>query len=93
MILTIEEARDALRLDGADNDMILLPLVEAIPQYLLVTTGKRWDDEGEAASPLAKTTAKMLLTLWYNPDGLDSIRQQRTVDNLLKALSALVPKG
>lgn len=39
MIFTIEEARDILRIDGSDNDAIIIPLVSAIPPYLEATTG------------------------------------------------------
>ena len=39
MILTVEEGRDILRLDGTDNDHIITPLIEAIPPYLKETTG------------------------------------------------------
>ena len=31
MILSIEDARNALRVDGDFNDDIIIPLVEAIP--------------------------------------------------------------
>ncbi|VTS31615.1 Uncharacterised protein [Staphylococcus pseudintermedius] len=39
MIITIEEARNALRIDGDYNDEIIKPLIEAIPNYLYITTG------------------------------------------------------
>lgn len=83
MILTIEEARDVLRLDGGDNDELIMSLLHAIPGYIEVTTGCcNWSD-----SLLAKTVAKFLLQLWYNADGTDTERLQRTIDNLLTALT------
>ena len=39
MIFDITEARDILRLDGADNDGQITALVAAIPDYLTETTG------------------------------------------------------
>ncbi|MCL2867451.1 MAG: phage gp6-like head-tail connector protein [Clostridia bacterium] len=96
MILRIEEARDILRLDGTDNDFIIYPLLEAIPGYLEVTTGyvavpqaalEHWD-----YSPLARTVAGFLLQLWYNADGTDTEKLQKTINNLLAALSYTVKR-
>jgi hypothetical protein len=87
MILTIEEAREALRIDGSDNDAIIQPLVEAIPAYLELTTGKAWDEE--PIHPLAKTAAKFILQLWYFPQNEDAERLKKAIDGLLVALTAL----
>lgn len=85
MILTIEEAREALRIDGTDNDVMIIPLVMAIPNYLKATTGCSWL---EIENPLAKVAAKFILQLWYFPQNEDAFRLQRTIDTLLLALSA-----
>ncbi|MBM7650527.1 hypothetical protein JOC78_003524 [Bacillus ectoiniformans] len=87
MLITIEEARDTLRLDGADNDIIIIPLLEAIPSYLEATTGRTWDDT--PVHPLAATVTKFLLQLWYDPQGQESERLKKTIDNLLTALTAI----
>jgi len=87
VILTIEEARDTLRLDGPDNDEIIVPLVQAIPNYLKVTTGRGWYGEAEDF-PLVKVVAKFLLQLWFFPQQEDSVRLQRTIDSLLMTLAA-----
>jgi hypothetical protein len=87
MILTIEEAREALRIDGSSNDIIIQPLVDAIPSYLEVSTGKAWDDE--QIHPLAKTAAKFILQLWYFPQNEGAKQLQRAIDGLLVALTAL----
>lgn len=87
MILTLEEAKDTLRIDGTDNDFIILQLVEAIPNYLETTTGHRWDSE--PINPLAKTTASFILQLWYKEHGKDTEVLKRTIDNLLGTLTAL----
>ncbi len=86
MIFTPEEARDILRLDGPDNDHIIVPLVLAIPDYLETTTGYR--AVGEAFSPVARTAARFLLQLWYYGEHADTAKLERVVDCLLKALSA-----
>ena len=84
MIFTIEEAREVLRIDGADNDEQILALLAAIPSYLEITTGYVADGE---YSPLAKTAARFILQLWYFGDNADIAKLQRVIDNLLKALS------
>lgn len=88
MIITIEQARDVLRLDGEDNDGIIVPLLEAIPDYLEVSTG--YIPVRKKYSPLAQTAAKFILQLWYNADGTDTEKLQRTINNLLSALSVTV---
>ncbi|MDY6086609.1 MAG: head-tail connector protein [Succiniclasticum sp.] len=91
MIFTIEQARDILRIDGSDNDVIILPLLAAIPPYLEATTGysPRTDAGGEAVfSPIAKTAGQFLLQLWYYGENADTDKLQRVLDCLLKALSA-----
>lgn len=85
MVLTIEEAREALRIDGTANDVIIEPLLAAIPGYLRTTTGKSWDG---IDNPLVKVVAKFLLQLWYYPQSEDAVRLQRTIDSLLLTLSA-----
>ena len=85
LILTIEEAREALRIDGEDNDTIIISLVQAIPAYLQITTGRSWIEE---YNPLAKVAAKFILQLWYYPQSEDAVRIQRTIDSLLMTLAA-----
>jgi len=87
MILTIEEARDVLRLDGEDNDNIIVPLIEAIPQYLYETTGYQKRSRGNF-SPVARTAARFILQQWYFGEHSDSDKLQRVIECLLKALSA-----
>ena len=87
MIITIEEARNALRIDGDYNDEIIEPLIDAIPNYLYITTGRDWLDK--PVQPLAQTTAKFILQLWFDPQTQDSERLKRTIDSLLVSLTAL----
>lgn len=87
MLIDIEEARGALRVDGQDNDPIIIPLLESIPSYLETTTGRTWEDD--EVHPLAQTVTKFILQLWFDPQGQDSVRLKRTIDTLLVALTAL----
>ena len=85
MIITLEEARDTLRLDGNDNDIHIIALLEAIPPYLQHTTG--YVATGDY-SPVARTAAKFILQQWYFDSTAETDKIQRVIDNLLKALSA-----
>ena len=87
MTLDINEAREHLRVDGTDNDIIILSLLEAIPGYIEVTTGMT--PEQQATEPLVKTASKFILQLWYNAEQADSEKLQRTIDGLLKALTVM----
>lgn len=87
MLITIEEARDTLRVDGIDNDPIIKPLLVAIPSYLETTTGRDWLDD--PVHPLAQTVAKFILQLWFDPHSQDSSRLKRTIDSLLGALEVI----
>ena len=84
-MLTLDKAREWLRIDGTDNDDIISGLLDAIPGYIEVTTGMtptQQDDE-----PLAEAASKFILQLWYNAEQSDSEKLQRTIDGLLKALT------
>lgn len=85
MILDLSEAREVLRLDSKDNDVIIFSLLQAIPGYIEVTTGMTEVQQGQ--EPLAKTAAKFLLQLWYNAEQTDSEKLQKTIDSLLKAIT------
>lgn len=85
MVLTTSEAREWLRLDNGDNDAILEGLITSAAEYIELTTGL--DETAQEKSPLAKTATKFLLSLWYDPTQVDTDKLQRSIDNLLKALS------
>lgn len=87
MLISLQEARDTLRLDGEDNDPIMLPLLEAIPAYLEVSTGRNWDTE--PVHPLAQTVTKFILQLWFDGMDSESDRLKKTIDGLLTALTVI----
>ena len=84
-MLTIEKAREWLRLDNSDNDTIISGLIDSAVEYITLTTGL--SEAEQENSTLAETAQKFLLTLWYDPEQADSDKLQRSIDNLLKALS------
>lgn len=85
MLITTEEARNWLRLDNSDNDEVIAGLIQSAEEYIEITTGMSTSEQ--TGSPLAKTACKFLLSLWYDPEQADSDKLQRSIDNLLKALS------
>jgi len=84
-MLTVDEAREYLRIDGTDNDLIIASLLDAIPGYIEVTTGMK--PEQQDTDPLVDTASKFILQLWYNAEQTDSEKLQRTIDGLLKAIT------
>lgn len=84
-MLTVEEAREWLRLDNSDNDAVIEGLITSATEYIAIATGL--DAKAQAESPLAQTATKFLLSLWYDPTQTDTDRLQRSIDNLLKAVT------
>lgn len=89
-MLTLKQAREALRLDTDDNDAIIKGLLAAIPEYIELATGLT--EEQQAWQPLADTVSKFILLLWYNAERADAEKLQRTIDSLLKALALVALK-
>lgn len=84
-MLTIEKAREWLRLDNSDNDAVISGLIDSAVEYITLTTGLSEADQEN--STLAETAQKFLLTLWYDPQTAETDRLQRVIDNLLKAIT------
>ena len=51
-MLNLGKAREWLRIDGTDNDDIIQDLINAVPDYIAVTTGM--SAEQQAEEPLAE---------------------------------------
>lgn len=84
-MLSLDQAREFLRIDGTDNDSIICALLEAIPGYIEVTTGMT--ALYQESEPLVNTVSRFILQLWYNAEQSDSEKLQRTIDSLLKAIT------
>lgn len=83
MILTFEEAKESLRAYDDDKEMIER-LIKSAQEYLLNTTGKRWEEE-EPINPVAKLTATYLLMKWF--DGTDEF--DKTIQGLITVLTPM----
>lgn len=84
-VISLDEAREWLRLDNTDNDEVIKGLLDGAAEYITIATGLT--PLYQAASPLAKTATKFLLSLWYDPTQADTDKLQRSIDNLLKAVA------
>lgn len=89
-MITLQEARDVLRIDGTDNDTFIQSLLDAVPGYVEVSTGM--DEDAQATEPLVDTLTGFLLTLWYYSDHTEDLKLQRTIDNLLKCITLKVKR-
>lgn len=85
-VITVEDAREYLRLDDAANDDILRDLIEAAGVYIAQTTGMNTTDQ--ATNPLAKSATRMLVATWFDPNGVDATASDRAVTEMLKHLPA-----
>jgi len=79
-MLTLEQAREALRLDNTDNDDIITGLLTAIPDYIELCTGI--PAEAQKNDPLADTAGKFILALWYHAERVDAGKKQRAIGSL-----------
>lgn len=90
-MLTLEDGRRVLRQDPEpETDLIITDLLAAVPAYIETTTGLSVEAQKDCA--LCDTAGTFLLRLWFFPDGADSEKLQRVVDNLLKTISAMTRK-
>lgn len=83
--MTLSEACNVLHVNEGDNDELVQSLLNALPDYIELTTGLYADEQ--ANEPLVKTLSGFLLTLWYYADHSDDQALTRTIDALTKALT------
>lgn len=84
-MLSLDDAREFLRIDDTDNDNIISALLAEIPGYIKVATGLTEPEQD--SEPLVNTASRFILQLWYNAKQSESEKLQKTIDNLLKALT------
>lgn len=61
MIITLEETKQYLRVDGTEDDALITSLIDAAETYLSNATGNTFD----ATNSLAKLFCWVLVTDWY----------------------------
>lgn len=88
-MLTLEQAREKLRLDNNDNDSIIEPFLQAMPNYIQETTGISIDRQinDSNVKDLVQTLEGFLIQTWYNPEQRDVECLERVTQELIKTLS------
>lgn len=86
-MITLSEAKEWLRVSGDDNDDIISGLIDPAYDYVATATGVTGDDL--YSNTLIKTVVKFLLSLWYNTEQAEAEKLQRTIDNILKSITAM----
>lgn len=89
-MLSLDEAREWMRIDDTDNDRIIQGLLDAVPGYIETTTGM--DAAAQLNEPLVDTVTKFLLLLWYDVQSNEADRLQRVIDNMLKTITVKARK-
>jgi uncharacterized phage protein (predicted DNA packaging) len=70
-ILTLNEAKEFLKIDYIDEDNFLESTIIAAETYLQNATGKVFDNSNE----LAKLAVKLLVSNWYSNREIDSLNK------------------
>lgn len=66
MLITLDETKEYLRLDGDEEDNLIESLVKASEEYLKNSTGKTYDNTNN----LARLFCLLLVVDWYENRGL-----------------------
>ena len=84
-MMTLTDAQNILRVNPEENDDLILSLLDAIPNYIEITTGLSMINQ--ECEPLVDTVSGFLLKLWYFGDHADDVALKRTIDSLLKVIA------
>ena len=84
MILTLEEAKEYLKVDDSVEDVLIQGLITAAENYITNATGKQFDSTNE----LAKLAVKLLVAHWYENRGIigDARKIKFSLDVILTQL-------
>ncbi len=86
MIITLEETKQYLRIDGNEEDGLITTLIDAAETYLVNATGNFFDN----TSSLAKLFCWALVTDWYENRehvGRASDKVRPIIESMLAQLS------
>jgi uncharacterized phage protein (predicted DNA packaging) len=92
LIITLEETKQYLRVDGTIDDALIESLINAAETYLINATGKTFD----SSNYLARLFCLTLVTDWYENRGLtvgrvgEEIRP--VIDSMLAQLNYCYPE-
>lgn len=84
MIVTLEETKGYLRVDGDEEDVLIISLIEAAEIYLANATGNIFDD----TNSLARLFCLTLITDWYENREIDAGRISSSVRPIIASILA-----
>ena len=88
MPVTVQEARDWLRIDGEENEAIIEGLLRAAQSYRETSTGVVQGFNAYSTSGnLCDACTRYLLTYWYYGESADVKQLESVIDSLLKAIT------
>lgn len=91
MIITLQEAKDVLRLSTDDNNDIITAMILTIPSYIETATGSK--SVVGSYTALEKQVAKFILMQWYDPASENNERISKVINTLLTAITVNVNKN
>lgn len=91
MIITLQEAKDVLRLSTDDNNNIITAMILTIPSYIETATGSK--SVAGSYTDLEKQVAKFILMQWYDPASENNERISKVINTLLTAITVNVNKN
>lgn len=86
MLITLEEVKTWLRVDGSEDDLLIQSLISAAETYLYNATGNTFDSTND----LAKLFCMVLVTDWYENReavGKTTEKTRPVVESMLTQLS------
>lgn len=99
--MTLEEAKNYLRVDTDDDDALIQALITAAESYINQQTGKTkmivgTGEDGQPVykdikeSELWKLAVKLLLAHWYENRGVEKASSRNTIAKISHSVDALV---
>lgn len=79
MIVTLEESKQHLRVDGNDDDVYIQMLIDAAEQFIVNATGKTFD----GSNALAKTACLLLTADLYDNRQMSTDRASEKVRDIV----------
>lgn len=88
-MISLEEAKNVLRVDGTDNDSIISAIVESLPALIETQTGL--SELRQRDNKVVKQLEGLYLRQLYF--GVDDTKLERAIDSLLKIVSVMSVEG
>lgn len=88
-MISLEEAKEILRVDGADNDSIIAAIIESLPALIETQTGMT--EIRQRSNKVVKQLEGLYLRQFYF--GVEDTKLSRSIDSLLRIISFMAVEG